>query len=91
VKKLKCYFAIMSKKENQDSKKKANGAEEPETPFKTVRIFDSFEEQEEEELKWLASQTPEQHLQHATHLIKRIFDEDLKQHPTIGNRIYFEE
>lgn len=81
----------MSKKENQDSKKKANKAEEPETVFKTVRIFDSFEEQEKEELKWLASQTPEQHLQHATDLIQRIFDEDLKQHPTIGNCIYFEE
>ena len=75
----------MSKKENQDSKKKANKAEEPETVFKTVRIFDSFEEQEKEELKWLASQTPEQHLQHATDLVKRMFDEDLKKHPTVGN------
>jgi len=81
----------MSKKENQDSKKKANKAEEPETVFKTVRIFDSFEEQEKEELKWLASQTPEQHLQHATDLVKRMFDEDLKKHPTVGNHIYFEE
>jgi hypothetical protein len=81
----------MNEEKRNNSENDQNKAEEPETAFKTVRIFDSFEEQEKEELKWLASQTPEQHLQHATDLVKRMFDEDLKKHPTVGNHIYFEE
>ena len=65
---------------------------EPEVAYESnrIRIFKSFEEQEEDNLKWLASLTPEQHLYYGTLLIKRIFSEELKQNPTIGNRIKFD-
>lgn len=75
---------------NSNSKNDQNKAEEPQTTFKTVRIFNSFEEQEEEEIRWLASLSPEEHLRNTTALIKRIFSDQLKKHPEIGIRIYFD-
>ncbi len=57
---------------------------------KNITIFNSHVEMEEENYKWLASLTPEQHLQNATALIKRIFAEDLKNNPRIGNKLYFD-
>lgn len=65
---------------------------EPETAYEStrIRIFKSFEEQEEDNFKWLASLTPEQNLYYATELIKRIFSDELKRNPTIGNRIKFD-
>ncbi|HYW35042.1 MAG TPA: hypothetical protein VE868_06515 [Balneolaceae bacterium] len=81
----------MTKNEkNGESRSDQTKAEEPETVFKTVHIFDSFEEQEQAEIEWLASQTPEQHLQHTVALIKRIFADELKQHPRIGNKLRFD-
>lgn len=73
----------MDKHKNTEEDK----VEEPEVDFKTIQVFDSFEEQEAAEMKWLASQTPEQHLQHTVSLIKRIFAEELRQEPEIGNRL----
>jgi hypothetical protein len=58
---------------------------------KTLTIFNSFEEAEEDNYKWLASLTGEQHLQNAYELMKRIFAEDLKKHPKIGNKITIRE
>jgi hypothetical protein len=54
---------------------------------KTLTIFNSFEEAEEDNYKWLASLTGEQHLINAVALIKRIYADDLKKHPKIGNKI----
>ena len=79
----------MSEEENKDSKKAQNKAEEPEATFKTVRFFDSFEEQEKAEIQWLASQTPRQHLQHTVSFIERIFADDLDKNPEIGHNLKF--
>jgi hypothetical protein len=54
---------------------------------KHLTIFNSFEEAEEDNYKWLASLTGEQHLQNAHELMKRIFAEDLKKHPTVGTKL----
>ena len=53
----------------------------------TLKIFNSFEELENDNYRWLATLTPSQHLQNATSLIKRIFAENLKQHPYLGNEL----
>lgn len=74
---------------NKDNKNNESKAKEPEVAFNTIQIFDSFEEQEKEEMKWLASLTPEQHLQNTTSLIKRIFADSLEKHPEIGKQITF--
>jgi hypothetical protein len=57
------------------------------TPNKSISVFNSFEEAEEDNYTWLASLTGEQHLQNAVALIKRIYAEDLKKHPTIGTTL----
>lgn len=53
----------------------------------TFKIFNSFQEQENDNYKWLASLTPVEHLQNATALIKRIFADSLKQNPTLGTNL----
>jgi hypothetical protein len=58
---------------------------------KRIHFFKSLEEQENDNYRWLSTLTPEQHLKHATELIKRVFADDLKQNPTLGNRITFEK
>jgi hypothetical protein len=57
------------------------------TPIKSISIFNSLEEAEEDNYKWLASLTGEQHLQNAHALMKRIFAEDLKKNPTVGTKL----
>jgi hypothetical protein len=79
----------MSNKKNFGSENEQNKTEEPKTEYKSLRIFESFEEQEEEN-RWFATLTPEQRLQHATDLIKRVFARQLKKNPKIGKRIYFD-
>ncbi len=89
----------MADENKRDPNEKLNNVSEPsvEYPFqipesnKTVRFFSSFEEMEDDNYKWLANLTPEQHLENATALIKRIFAEQLKTNPLIGNKIYFEK
>jgi hypothetical protein len=80
----------MSKKKTSGSENEQNKTEEPKAEYKSLRIFESFEEQEEEENRWFATLTPEQRLQHATDLIKRVFARQLKKNPKIGKRIYFD-
>ena len=85
----------MSKKQYKKSIKSSK-AEEPQTIYnptdntKAVHVFSSFAELEEDNYKWLASLTPEQHLQNATALIKRIFADDLAKHHHPGNVLYFD-
>lgn len=80
----------MSSNKKNTSKNDQHKAEEPKVAFKTVRVFNSFEEQEKAEIEWLASLSPEEHLQNTTALIKRVFAEDLKRHPKIGDSIYID-
>lgn len=74
------------KKKSQPDKNEVN---EPAIPYtkKEIRFFSSFEEMETENIKWLASLSPEQHLQYAVLLIKRVFAENLQKNPVLGNKI----
>ena len=56
---------------------------------KRMHFFNSFEEQENENYKWLASLPLEENLRYTVSLIKRVFADDLIKNPTIGNRINF--
>lgn len=73
-----------------DTNDKENKANEPQPSYgnssddKTVHIFSSMTEMEEDNYRWLATLTPEQHLQNAIVLIKRIYAEDLKKNPKLG-------
>ena len=67
-----------------------NRANKTKAPSVDFKAYNSVEEMEQDELKWLAGLTPEEHLQHATSLIKRVFSEQLEKHPRIGNRIFFD-
>lgn len=85
----------MSKK--KDNKNVSNlKAEEPAVGYssveqkKALHIFTSFDSMEDDNYRWLASLTPEQHLLNATALIKRIFADDLKKNPHIGTTIHFD-
>ena len=81
----------VSKKKHKAKPAKKGKAEEPKAAYgKKVTFFNSFEEQEEDNFRWLASLTPEQHLQNATVLIKRVYAADLKRNPSIGSRLYFD-
>ena len=75
------------------TKKNISIAKEPSVTYvkNRITVFTSLEEQENENYKWLASLSPEENLYHATELIKRVFADELKQHPTTGNRIKFND
>ncbi|MEO8150340.1 MAG: hypothetical protein ABI723_22085 [Bacteroidia bacterium] len=79
-----------NKSNNKDACKEVN---EPQQSYgmgadeKDIHFFSSFEEMEEDNYKWLASLTPEQHLANATAFIKRIFAEELKKNPNLGNTL----
>jgi len=79
----------MSKKEHTNPEPDQNKVREPEAAFKTIRVYNSFDEMEQDDLKWLAGLSPEEHLQHATSLIKRVFSEQLEKYPEIGKHITF--
>ncbi len=75
---------------------KENAANEPAPHYqsshgneKTLKIFNSLQEQEDDNYKWLASLTPVQHLQNGTANIKRIFSHELKKKPGIGTNLTF--
>ncbi|MBA3898836.1 MAG: hypothetical protein H0X62_01290 [Bacteroidetes bacterium] len=71
----------MSKKKPQKNISKTAGPSIPDntTMDKSIRVFTSYEEMEEKNARELASLSPEEHLRHATDLIKRIFSEELKE------------
>jgi hypothetical protein len=68
-------------------------AEEPEVAYgnKRITFYNSFEEAEEADYKWLASLSPEQHLANAHKLIKSVYKEQLKKNklPPKGERIIY--
>jgi hypothetical protein len=55
-----------------------------------ISFFSSIQQQEDEHYKWLASLTPEQHLQHAVANIKRIYAKELSETPTPSKELRFE-
>ena len=66
---------MKDKKDSESENERISKADEPQAAYikKTLHIFKSFEEQAESEYKELASLTPEQHLQNAVELIKRVY------------------
>lgn len=79
----------MNNKKDLHSKNKPEKVKEPSISFKNFKAFNSIEEMEQDELKWLAGLAPEEHLQYTTSLIKRVFSEQLEKHPKIGTQIHF--
>lgn len=76
---------MKKKKENKDEEGKA---EEPAFPYgNTIRFFSSFEEMNEADAMEMAQLSPEQHLNHATDLIERAFQKELKE--KMDKKIYF--
>ncbi len=75
------------KKRSQENQIKEPSVAYPPSNGKILSVFNSIEEAEEDNYKWLASLTGEQHLINAVALIKRIYAEDLKKHPKIGNKL----
>lgn len=55
-----------------------------------ISFFNSIEQQEEEHYKWLASLTPEQHLQNAVANIKRIYAKELSEQIIPSKELRFE-
>jgi hypothetical protein len=82
----------MAQKKKYSNKSRKRQVKEPVVDYRPEKemhltFFNSFEEAEDDNYKWLASLTGEQHLQNAHELMKRIFAEDLKKNPTIGNML----
>jgi len=80
----------MSSNKENSPEERANKAEEPSEKFKTVRIFNSFEEENEYTIYSYAKLSPEERLASVTHL-------RLTAHPHLekdlwpwGNNIYFD-
>jgi len=80
----------MAKDRKNSTDPEKNKIREPETAIKSFRVFNSFEEMEQDELNWLAALTPEQHLWHTISLIKRVYADKLARNPKIGKKLYFE-
>lgn len=55
-----------------------------------IHFYASLDEMAEDNYKWLASLTAEQHLQNALAHIKQIFSEELKRNRGLGTQIIFE-
>lgn len=67
----------MNSDENNTSESEQNKAEEPETAFKTVRVFRSFEEEEEYTAKQRAAMSHDERMKHVEGLRKRVFHQYL--------------
>lgn len=64
----------MSDKKNTETDKNQNKAEEPATAYKTIRVFNSFEEAEEFEAKQRAALSYDKRMKHIEELRKRVFN-----------------
>ena len=67
----------MSEKEDEYSKNAQDKAEEPETAFKSIRIFDSFEEEAEYTAKQRAGMSYDERMKNIEELRKRVFHQYL--------------
>ncbi len=57
----------------------------------SIHFFSTFEEMAEDNYAWLATLTPEQHLQNAVAHIKQIYAEELRRNPDLGTELIFEQ
>jgi len=58
--------------------------------LESIHFFSSLDEMTEDNYKWLASITSEQHLHNALNHIKQIYAEELRQNPNLGTEIVFD-
>lgn len=54
---------------------------------KSIHFFNSLDEMAEDNYAWLATLTPEQHLQNAVAHIKQIFAAELRLNPKLGTNL----
>ena len=82
----------MSKKKTYKTKEKQNTVEEPTVGYNKPRItvFKSFEEENEFTHKQYALIPPLENFENVTIMVKRFYKKELKENPTLGNRIYFD-
>lgn len=79
----------MSNKDPNNSEKEEK-AEEPETAFKTVRFFDSFEEMDRFEYRQYAKMSPEERLLTVLKIRNRVWPEE--SYTQSGNRhVHFKD
>ncbi len=83
----------MAKKKTYNSKTKSTVANEPLVNYRADRLqfFNSFEEENEYTYKERASMTPLENFKTVTLMLKLHFQKQLKENPTLGNRIYFDK
>ena len=90
------YFCGMNnEKDKEEPQANDSQASEPQAEYgkKALQVYNSFEEQEEENYKWLASLSPEQHLHNALELIKRVYgigQEDSAKKEVKERKIYID-
>lgn len=91
-------IVIKGKPKRDDAELKSTNSQdmnEPEGVYlkspKVLHFFKTIEEQEEDNYKWLASLTPQQHWSNATALIKRIYEADIKNNSGLSKKLTFEE
>ncbi len=86
------YKIEIEDKKIVDSESTLETVNEPSADYAYNRIvfFNSFEEENEFTYKERASTTPLENFKMVTSMIKQHFQKQLKENPTLGNRIYFD-
>lgn len=83
----------MAKKKTYTPKTKQQQSKEPVLAYGEKRIvfFNSFEEENAHAYKERALTTPLENLKTVTIMLKLHFQKQLKENPTLGNRIYVDK
>jgi len=83
----------MMKKKTNKTKVKPQEVNEPLAAYGEKRIvfFKSFEEENEYTYKQRALTPAIENLKNVTSMVKRFFSKELKNNPTLGNRIFFDK
>jgi bisphosphoglycerate-dependent phosphoglycerate mutase len=83
----------MPNKKTYKTKSKVKIVEEPLAIYGEKRIvfFNSFEKENKYTHQQRASMSPIENLKTVTTMVKRFFEKELKENPTLGKRIYFDK
>jgi hypothetical protein len=83
----------MAKKKTKKANTQPPELNEPLATYGEKRIifFTSFEEENEYTYKQRALTPAIENLKNVTNMVKRFFSKELKNNPTLGNRIYFDK
>lgn len=83
----------MAKKKTYKTKSKAKEVNEPVAAYgkeKRLVFFKSFEEENAHTYKERALMSPLENFKSVTLMVEWFFQQKLKENPTLGNRIYFD-